>query len=648
MDRDVAQLVLEDRLLEAARLASDRGDARTASAIYERACEWRGAAGEAMRAGEAPRALELALYGGDESTAAQALAVVVRDAATAESAAAQLTSRGQHAWAARVLEGCGRELDAARSWERAGNALRAAALLEGAGQAADAARVLQAGRLREPCAWAITAALGALLGRFGKWEAAVRVLQRVPPDAAERSEALVSLVHGFERLGFAHAAKDAAAELGLLERSATAPSKSRAADRSFSPDASFFGRYRLVRQIASSPSARVLECVDVSRGERVALKWFAASEARGSGRDVLARFEREVRAIGSLQHGSVVPLRDFIAEGPVLVLAWMTGGTLEQMLSSVEAIAPARAVEIASAVLSALGAAHRLGILHRDVKPANVLFDEGGGVRLSDFGVAHLCDVSSTVTAGAFGTMAYVSPEQRGGRPATAAGDVFAVGVMLREMLTCEKPSPDDPPRLLPSEAHRGLNTGHDAVVARMTAVDPRARPADAFEALSVLAALAWPRTSDAKGARRRAGPRSIPPAPAERLEVRPDGARWDRWTERKIESVSLTEDALARARAFAQADHPALQAVWRVDASAGAIWLEALDGRSLDRALTPEEGARLREALDALRAAGASHGRIDRQHVVIDAAGRVLLRFHADHEPNAAPDADEQALSNL
>ncbi|HXN33552.1 MAG TPA: hypothetical protein VN894_16900, partial [Polyangiaceae bacterium] len=87
MHRDVAQLVREQRLLEAARLASDRGDAPTASAIYEQACEWRSAAAEAMRAGDPPRALELALRGGDEALAERAL-VLVRDEAIAETVAA--------------------------------------------------------------------------------------------------------------------------------------------------------------------------------------------------------------------------------------------------------------------------------------------------------------------------------------------------------------------------------------------------------------------------------------------------------------------------------------------------------------------------------------------------------------------------------
>ncbi len=647
MDPDIAELVREQRLLEAARLASKRGDAQSASAIFEQACEWACAAAEALRTGEAVRALELALCGGDEAIAAQAIAVVIRDGALAENAAAQLAGRGQHAWAARVLEGCGRAIDAARSWERAGDALRAAALLEKFGQAPDAARALQAALLRDPNAWGVMVALGSLLNRFGKCEAAVRLLQRIPANAAERREALHAMVHAFEQLGLVGAAHDAMAELQVLDGSGAETTESRAKEKPPSPAGPVFGRYEIVRQIASSPSARVLECLDVVRGERVALKWFVGSGARSTARDALSRFEREVRAMGSLADANVVPLRAFIAEGPALALGWMAGGTLEQMLSS-GPIAPERAVEIAVAVLSALGAAHRIGILHRDVKPANVLFDAGGGTRLGDFGVAHLGDLSSTLSAGDFATTAYLSPEQRGGGPATAASDIYAVGMILREMMTSEKPTPDAPPRVLPSGAHRGLDARHDAVVAHMTALDPRDRPPDAFEARSALLALTWPRTFDASAPGRAPWHKPAPPVPAGRMERRPNGAFVDLWTEREIEHVLLTDHALARARGFAQADHSALQTVLRADVTAGAIWLEKLDESWLDRELTPEEAKRICEALAALHATGATHGRVDREHVTIDAAGRVALRFHAAHEPSATPDQDRRAVSKL
>lgn len=646
VDPDVAQLVREERLLEAARLAAGRGDARTASLLYERACAFGDAAGEALRAGDAPRALELAVDAGEDELAERAVALVAVDAAASDGVAARLTARGRHGWAARVLEACGRTHDAAAAWERAGGAMRAAELLERAGDPAGAARVLQSALRHDPGAWPAAAALGALLARFGKSEAAVRVLQRIPHDAPARRGALVSLADCLERLGLASAAVDAAAELAAL---GGAPAPAAPAERADAVHSRLFGRYDVVREVASSPSARVLECLDAVRGERVAVKVFASWNAQGTGRDALARFEREVRAMRALDHPNVVPLRDFVPEGPAIVLAWMAGGTLERMLAATGALAPARAVEIATGVLAALGDAHRLGILHRDVKPGNVLFDEAGGARLGDFGVAHLGDVSTTATAGVFGTLAYMSPEQREGRPATARSDLYSVGVMLREMLTGERPVPGQAPRRKPSDAHRELDDRHDAFVARLTSLEPDARPCDAFDARATLASLPWPATVDAAAS---AGPRSDRRSSAApgvgRLEMRLDGGVVDLWTGRRVERVPLSPGALARARAFALADHPALQPVLRVDRDDDAVWLEAPRGRPLDRALTPEERARLGAALDALHAAGGVHGRVDAAHVVVDDDAGAQLRFEAAAEPTATADRDHLALARL
>jgi serine/threonine protein kinase len=649
MDADVAQLVREQRLVEAARLASERGDTHNASLIYEQACEWQSAAAEAMRGGATARALELAVYGGDQATAEQALSRLANDAAASETAAVRFAQRGQHAWAARVLEASGRDLDAARAWERAGDGPCAAALLERCGEPADAERVLQAALRREPDAWGVAVSLGALLGRFGRLEAAVRVLQRVPATAAERYQALIHLADAFDQLAFVHSARDARAQLTSLEMPAIprpdAPIVAAVAPVAAppAPRTRLFGRYDRVREVASSASARV----DVVLGRRVAIKMFAAWEARGSGRDALARFEREVRALRSLDSPNVVPLYDFVRDAPAIVLAWMSGGTLEQMLASQERLAPARAVEIASGILAALGAAHRLGILHRDVKPANVLFDEAGGARLSDFGVAHVSDLSATATAGVFGTLAYMSPEQRAGQPATVRSDLFAVGVMLRQMLTGERPSASEGPQCSPTDAHRGLDPRHDALIARMTAGDTHQRPNDAFEARAMLAALPWPAMPDMTRASPRVETESAARQLADRLEPRPEGTALDQWTGRTIEPIPLTEWSLARARAYALADHPALQTVWRLDAGAGTVWLEALDAKTLDRPLTPEERRQLEGALDALHAAGGVHGHIDARHVLVGPSG-VVLRFEANPDPTATADRDRIALARL
>jgi tetratricopeptide (TPR) repeat protein len=176
VDPDVARLVREERLLEAAATAGARGDAVLASQLYERGCDWANAATQAMAHGDAARALELAAEAGDEPLAQQALEQVPRDAA--EATAARLARRGHERYAAALLEASGLLVEAARCWERAGQAVRASELHERSGDPSGAARVLEGALRRDPGAWGAATALGGLLSRFGKHEAAVRVLQR--------------------------------------------------------------------------------------------------------------------------------------------------------------------------------------------------------------------------------------------------------------------------------------------------------------------------------------------------------------------------------------------------------------------------------------------------------------------------------------
>jgi serine/threonine-protein kinase len=645
MDADIAELVKSERIVAAAELAAHRGQGALASELFERACEWRRAGQWALSAGDAARALPLAVMAGDASTAERALAAVARDASAIGRVAGKLERRGDHAWCARLYESAGKPLDAARAWERAGEAVRAAALLEEANDVVAAARILEAAIRREPQIWTRHVALGGLLLRYGKTEAAARALQKVPADAPERREALSLLVRALDKLGLGQALAEATYE---LERLGGPIAEKEAPASPGEVKARLFGRYEVVREVASSPSARVLECVDGVRGEHVAVKVFAAYDARGAGRDALARFEREVTVLGTLDHPNVVPLRDYVPEGPAIALAWMSGGTLEKMMAE-RPLSPARAVEIACAVLSALGEAHRLGVLHRDVKPANVLFDDAGVARLSDFGVAHLGDLSATATAGVIGTLAYMSPEQREGRPASIRSDVYGVGAMLLEMLTGERPTPPQPPRTLPSGAHRDLDRRHDAAVLRMVSEDPEGRPVDAFAARRILTSLAWPNVvvPAAPKPLRTQAPSDRPPA-AGRVVVSPDGRTVDTWIGRAIERVPLDDATLARARAFARAGHAALQTVLRVDRDSAEIWLDAPRGEAPAQGLTRTQASEAQDALANLHGQGAVHGAIDREHVLVDEAGNVTIRFTPSAPPTATVDLDRIALSRL
>jgi serine/threonine-protein kinase len=639
-----------------------------ASEEREAACDFAGAAAEALAGGDARRAARLAALAGDGGLFDRATAALASDRGEAAIAAADLSARGFTAHAGALFERAGDDGSAARAFLAAGDARRAAAAFERAGRPRDAAQALEGALRARPEDHAARLALGDLLARHGRTEAAVRALQTIDAAAPERPAALARLARCFADLGLAEAAASARAELAAMpedvRRAAEAapePARAPLAEPGRGVAGTLlFGRYEAVREVASSVHARVFEAVDRVTSERVAVKVFAGA-VEGAGRDALQRFEREAEALAKLRSAHVVPLRDYLRDGPAIVLAWMPGGSLaDRVRDGAAAITPARAVEIAGAVLAALGEAHRAGILHRDVKPANVLFDDVGVARLSDFGAAHLGDLSSTATAGAIGTLAYMSPEQRLGRPATIASDVYGAGAILAELVTGEPPDAHgEGLAAAPSARHPDLGPAHDAIVARLVAAAPADRPADAFEARRLLGSVAWPdRPAPATAARRRPAASERPAAteagrlgPAKAPGDGRDAARLrhDAWTARDVIVLALEGAELARARAFARAGHAALPLVLRADRGAGELWVAAPVGRAQADGAAPSTPAltRLAEALAALHAAGGAHGAIDAEHLYLD--GDAVSLAYPRHAP-AADDArrDRDALAAL
>ncbi len=649
MDADIAELVAAERLADAAMLATTRGAHRVATDLYERACLFGAAAESALRDQQPDRALLLACLGSDDDAAERALTAITGETTLAR-VALTLGQRGHHVWAARALENAGRAGEAAAAWAIGGRADRAAELLERLGEPIAAARELEAALRATPDRHDLRLLLGRLLLRHGRIDGAVRVLQGIEASAPERASALAELVRAFEMLGLRVAAADAKEELERLGGPASARAPTRASDRpppaadsNAGARARLYGRYEVVREVSSTASARVLECLDVLTHETIALKIFAGTGLRGVGRDALARFEREVAILRALRHPNVVPLRGYIPEAPALALSWMPGGSLADMLAG-DMLAPARAVEIAAAVLDALAAAHRAGVIHRDVKPSNVLFDGAGAARLSDFGAAHLGDLAATATAGVIGTFSYMSPEQREGRPATIRSDLYSVGVMLREMLTGRPPG--EATRIQPSAAHRELGAAHDALVAELTSAEPDERPRDALEARRALLALHWPEACEPIA--RPAPSAPAEPATQERLEPLGGDSYFDRWTGRRLRIVALTPRALARARAFALAHSDNLDGILRVDTDQAQIWIEELAGRALDRPLAKAEAAALERALAALHEAGVAHGHVDPAHVRLSDRFGPILRYEPDAAPTATPDLDRIALAQM
>jgi DNA-binding SARP family transcriptional activator/ABC-type glycerol-3-phosphate transport system substrate-binding protein len=251
--------------------------------------------------------------------------------------------------------------------------------------------------------------------------------------------------------------------------------------------------YRLLERIGEGAFGVVHRAVQPHVGRDVAVKIIHAALANQP--DFVRRFEREAQMVARLEHPHVVPLYDYWREpdGAYLVMRYLRGGTLEDALAD-GGLDVDRVAAILDQVTGALGAAHRQGIVHRDIKPGNVLLDEEGNAYLSDFGVALTVGATEQTTGTMIrGTPAYLSPEQIRLEPLTTRSDIYALGILLFEMLTGRHPFPDVPLNVLldqlllqplPSvrEFRPELPPAVDAVIARATAQRPDERFADAPE----------------------------------------------------------------------------------------------------------------------------------------------------------------------
>ncbi|MBP1642021.1 MAG: Protein kinase [Acidobacteria bacterium] len=209
------------------------------------------------------------------------------------------------------------------------------------------------------------------------------------------------------------------------------------------------GRYRILGEVGRGAMGAVYRAEDPKLGRVVAVKMIAAAAAGGDDRgEIAARFEREARVAARLHHPNVVAIHDVGSEGDslYLVMELVEGESLAHRLARGEFPAPERALEIAAQAADALAAAHEAGIVHRDVKPANLLIDRHGRVKVSDFGVAKAVGERTELTRTGMmvGSPAYMAPEQVKGMPLDGRSDLFSLGVVLFEMLLRRKPFPAD------------------------------------------------------------------------------------------------------------------------------------------------------------------------------------------------------------
>ncbi len=208
------------------------------------------------------------------------------------------------------------------------------------------------------------------------------------------------------------------------------------------------GRYVLERLLGRGGMAMVYAARDRRLDRRVAIKVVPVAVTEPTGR---ARFAREARSAAGLCHPNAVSVFDAgEADGYLyIVMELVEGRSLANVLAEAEPLEPSQATAIATSVLAALGQAHAAGIVHRDVKPSNIMVSYDGTVKLLDFGIARrLDDLAGDVTAAGevVGTPTYLAPEQIQGRPTTPATDVYAVGVVLFEMLAGAAPFNGDSP----------------------------------------------------------------------------------------------------------------------------------------------------------------------------------------------------------
>ncbi len=206
-------------------------------------------------------------------------------------------------------------------------------------------------------------------------------------------------------------------------------------------------RYRLVAALGSGASAHVFLAEDMVLQRRVAVKVLQPALARDDA--FLRRFRAEARSVAALNHPHVLRVFDWGEgeDGPYLVIEYLEGGSLFDMLARGRRLSPAQAARIGAQAADGLAYAHARGIVHRDVKPANILFDEDGRVRVADFGVARALSNASTTDPGTMlGTARYASPEQAQGQPLDGRSDVYSLGLLLYEAMTGSVPFTGDTP----------------------------------------------------------------------------------------------------------------------------------------------------------------------------------------------------------
>jgi beta-lactam-binding protein with PASTA domain/predicted Ser/Thr protein kinase len=264
------------------------------------------------------------------------------------------------------------------------------------------------------------------------------------------------------------------------------------------PDTLVDGRYRIIRRLGSGGMADVYCAEDTQLGREVALKLLYRRFAEDE--EFVERFRREASSAAGLQHPNVVQVFDRGEWDGTYYIAmeFLTGRNLKQVVRDHGPLEPALAVDLTIQILKAARFAHRRGIVHRDIKPHNVIVDDEGRAKVTDFGIARAGASDMTETGSIMGTAQYLSPEQAQGHPVDARADLYSIGIVLYELLTGAPPFDAESPVTIalkqvseePVPAmHRNpaVSPALDAVVIRALRKDPAARFQNADEFIAAL-----------------------------------------------------------------------------------------------------------------------------------------------------------------
>ena len=208
-----------------------------------------------------------------------------------------------------------------------------------------------------------------------------------------------------------------------------------------------FGRYEIVAELGKGAMGVVYRARDPMLDRMVAIKTINMSLDSGEMAEYEARFYQEAKAAGGLNHPNIVTVHDIGRSGNVAYMAmeFLEGRELRDLMSPGQPLAPALAVEIAAQVAEGLAYAHQHGVVHRDVKPANIMILQTGMAKITDFGIARMRMAEvRTQTGVVLGSPRYMAPEQVAGKRAEPRSDVFSLGVILYEMLTGKPPFTGD------------------------------------------------------------------------------------------------------------------------------------------------------------------------------------------------------------